>query len=64
MAHGMRHRSDFLSVPKRCGKQSGNAGAACVGGKPTCPMLDSPEKPKMPRAWLNVTHLAIFSTLR
>ena len=64
MAHGMRQRSDFFSAPNMCGKQSGNAGAACVGGKPIWPMLDSPEKPKMPRAALNVTHLAIFSMLR
>ena len=55
MAHGIRQRS-FLPAPNMCGNESGNEGAAWMGGKPIWPMLDSPPNPKMPRAWLNVQH--------
>lgn len=55
IAHGMRHRSR-LPAPNKWGNESGKDGAAWMAGKPIWPILDSFVNPKMPRAWLYVTH--------
>ena len=51
MAQGMRHLMS-LRCPNMWGKVVGKDGAACTAGNATCPMLDSPLKPKMPLAEL------------
>ena len=51
MAQGMRHLMS-RRCPNMWGNVVGKDGAACTAGNATCPMLDSPLKPKMPRAEL------------
>ena len=50
----MRHGTS-TRLPKMCGNDDGNDGAACTAGKACLPMLTESSKPKMPFTWLYVT---------
>ena len=56
IAQGTRHRMPFFA-PNMCGKESEKAGAACIAGNMTFPMLSLAVRPKIERTWLQLIML-------
>ena len=59
IAHGIRHGTFFMSS-NMCGNEEENEGADWTAGKPILPDGHSFLNPKIPLAWLNVTHSWIW----
>ena len=62
MAHGMRDGISFFPL-KIWGKAELNDVAAWIAGNAILPIQLLSLKPKMPLAWLSVTHFHIWQTV-
>ena len=50
-------------APNMCGKESENAGAACIAGNMSFPILSLAVRPKIDRTWLQLTMLRTNTTV-